>query len=141
MTPGDTARYVQTQSEGPFADPAQGAGTRGAELGTHRWSHIVSPAGIEPGTFRPAGERGRSTTLTTGPPLPQDTQSWSWSRIVLSRLQHYGNVTSCLFKLIRATKALDERVEEKEKSTRERDEHKGKGRVQENGSNTGEGEE
>ena len=48
---------MQTQPEGPFVDPAQGAGTRGAELGTHRWSHNVSPAGIEPGTFRLADVR------------------------------------------------------------------------------------
>ena len=44
----------QTLSEGPFADPAQGAATGGVELGTHRWSTYV-PCGNRSGDL-PIGE-------------------------------------------------------------------------------------
>ena len=50
---------MQTPLEGPFADPTQGAGTGGAELGTR-----CSLAGIEPRDL-PAGEVPlRPTPLT-----------------------------------------------------------------------------
>ena len=53
--PRDRARMCKLHWKALFADPTQGAGTDGVELGTHRTVPHYSLAGIEPKDL-PAGE-------------------------------------------------------------------------------------
>ena len=53
--PRDRARTCKLHWKALFADPTQGAGTDGVELGTRRTVPHYSPAGIKPKDL-PAGE-------------------------------------------------------------------------------------